>query len=211
MTNKDLSSWLHPVTLTETRRPVGWSGRPHPIYPEPPTRPSPGLALDFYVWSSTCLPAWPFCRTHHGHRSTQLPTDIESMENNQMCLEFPDFRIIIEHYRTSKEKESKEEAKAGTEREIKRLTTYSDGLNFNLHHACTRPLGGPPWREAGLPPPPTHPARSFPDSQGPGAAPPGFCDLGCALTNIDIYCKENGKKSGVHLISVFIFPFSSIN
>lgn len=131
-----------------------------------------------------------------------------------MCQEFPDFRIIIEHYRTSKEKENNEEAKAGTEREIKRLTTCSGGLNFDLHRACTRALRGRPCREAGLPPhtpSPPHPARSFPDSQGPGAAPPDFCDLGCALTNIDIYCKENGKKSGVHLISVFIFPFSSIN
>lgn len=124
--------------------------------------------------------------------------------------DFPDFRIVIEHYRTEKEKENKEEAEAGREREIKSLTTDLDGLNFNLRHACTRALAGGPWREAGLTLP-AHPARSFPNSQGPGAAPPDFCGSICALTNIDIYCKENAKKSGVHLIFVFIFPFSSIN
>lgn len=38
-----------------------------------------------------------------------------------------------------------------------------------------------------------------------------LCGLICTLANIDIYFKENAKKSGVHLIFVFIFLFSSIN
>lgn len=136
-------------------------------------------------------------------------------DHTKMCVGSKSVLILdlwLSATRLKKRKKTRKRKRQGEKNGINSLTIDLDRLKFNSHQTCPWLLAGDPQREGeGLSALPNSPCRVFPHSQCPGAGPPDYWGPICALTNIDISCKEDAKKSGVRLIFVFIFPFSSIN